>query len=105
MKTVPVKNLSHLKKLLQKGGRYRAISHIIHPEYVGLIRVVDSVQSNAVYSKIEGQPEHQLSVCNHGRGVRTEFEKADRYIFGETVKVLDKDKNQVWYEFEVLENV
>lgn len=105
MKTIPVKNLAHLKKLLQKGGRYRAVFHAIHPEYVGLIRVVTTVQTNAVYSKIENQPVHKLSVCNHGKGVRTDFEKADRYIFGDTVKVLDKDKKQVAYEFEVLENV
>ena len=105
METIPVKNLAHLKKLLHKGAQYRAIYHSVHPEYVGLIREVTTVQTNAVYSKIKGQPQHDLSICNYGKGVRTEFEKANRYIFGDTVKILDKDCKKVMYEFEMLKNV
>ena len=103
IKTIPVKNLSHLKRLLQKGAEFSSVAHAYHPEYIGLIRVVDSVQSKAVYSKIKGQPEHKFSMYNFGKGLRTDFEKADRYIFGNTVKVLDGGGNII-YEFEVLEN-
>ena len=103
MKTIPVKNLSHLKKLLQKGAVFRTVTHAYHPEYIGLVRIVDSVQSNAVYSKIKGQPEHRFSLCNSGKGVRTDFEKASRYVFGDTVKVLDKGGRPI-FELEVLEN-
>lgn len=104
MKTIPVRNLSHLKKLLQKGAEIRTVAHEYHPDHIGLIRVVDSVQTNAVYSKVKGQPEHKISLYNGGKGLRMDFEKADRYIFGDTVKVLNKDGKQI-YEFEVLENV
>lgn len=104
MKTTPVKNLAHLKRLLQKGATYRITAHNIHPKYVGLIREVKIVQTNAVYSKIKDQPDHPYSQSNYGKGVYTPFEKADQYIFGDTVSVLDKNGNII-YEFEVLENV
>ncbi len=104
MKTIPVKNLAHLKKLLKKGAEVRTVAHAYHPDYIGLIRVVDSVQTNAVYSKVKGQPEHKISLYNGGKGLRTNFEKADRYIFGNTVKILNPDGKQI-YEFEVLDNV
>ena len=79
------------------------MTHAYHPEYIGLVRIVDSVQSNAVYSKIKDQPKHKFSQCNSGKGVRTDFEKASRYVFGDTVKVLDKGGRPI-YELEVLEN-
>lgn len=65
MKTIPVKNLAHLKRLLQKGATYRITAHRIHPKYVGLIREVNIVQTNAVYSKIKDQPEHPYSKSNY----------------------------------------
>lgn len=101
MQRIHVNNLAHLKRLFQVGAQYRTLRHAIHPDYVGLIRVVSTVQGNAVYSKIKDQPNHRLSNCNHGKGVRTDFEKASRYRFGDTVEVLDK-KGEFMYEFEVL---
>lgn len=105
MKTIPVKTLAHLKHLLQVGAEYRIIAHTIHPEYIGMTRIVSKVQYNAVYCKIKGQPNHRLSLCNNGLGVRTDFEKASQYEFGETVKVFSnsKDGPTLMYEFEVLE--
>lgn len=105
MKTIPVKNLSHLKRLLHTGAEYRITAHAYHPKYIGLVRVVDKVQTNGVYSKIKDRPDHPLSTSNYGKGIYTPFEKASRYIFGDTVKALGKDGKQVIYEFEVLENV
>jgi len=104
MNRITVKNLAHLKRLLQKGATYRITAHSIHPKYVGLIREVNIVQTNGIYSKIKDQPEHPYSKSNYDKGVYTPFEKASRYIFGDTVSVLDKSGN-VMYEFEVLENV
>ena len=104
MKIVMVKNLAHLKRLLQKDATYRITAHSIHPKYVGLIRVVNIVQTNGIYSTIKDQPEHPFSESNYGKGVYTPFEKANRYVFGNTVKVLDENGN-IMYEFEVLENV
>ena len=101
MVRIQVKNLAHLKRLLQPGAQYRTLRHAVHPDYVGLTRVVSTVQKNAVYSKIKDQPEHKLSACNYGKGVRTDFEKASCYRFGDTVEVLNEN-GAFMYEFEVL---
>ena len=81
-----------------------ATYHAYHPETVGLVRVVTEVHTNAFYSKIKDQPDHELSTCNHGQGFRTDFEKASCYQFdGPTIRVLDSKKNDgsVLFEFEV----
>lgn len=100
-----INNLAHLKRALQKDATFRIVRHQKWPDIVGLIRVVDSVQSNAIYTKILNQPEHRISLCNGGRGLRMEFEKASYYRFGDTVKVYEnpgKDESLL-YEFEVLD--
>lgn len=63
--------------------------------------MVSVAQTNAVYSRIKDQPDHEFSNYNHGWGIRTDFEKASNYRFGDTVEVLDKD-GRFMYEFEVL---
>lgn len=101
---IKVQNVSQLKKALQVGAEYRVIAHSIHPKYVGLVRVVNKVQTNCVYSKIKDDPEHEYSLCNNGLGVRTDFEKPSCYEFGDTVKVYcnPNDKSVPSYEFEIL---
>ena len=98
-----IKNLSELKKLIKPGTEIKTLAHKYHPEAIGLIRVVTEVHVNFFYSKIKDQPEHEYSICNHGKGFRTDIEKASEYIFDEaTVKVLDsraKD-GSVLYEME-----
>lgn len=99
-----IKNLADLKRHIRPGTELKAISHSNHPEVVGLVRVVTEVQSNAYYSKIKDQPEHRLSVCNHGKGFRSDFEKAAYYRFdGTTITVLDSRKKDgsVLYEMEI----
>ena len=55
------------------------------------------------YSKVKDQPNSRFSTDNGGKGFRTDFAKADAYIFdGTTVKVKDtrnKDRGVI-YEFE-----
>lgn len=82
-----VKNLSQLKRALHKGAVFRTVWHRKWPEIVGLPRVVTSVQGNALYTKIKGQPEHRISRINDGMGLRMDFYKATNYRFGDTVKV------------------
>ena len=96
-----IQNLADLKRHIRPGTELKAISHSNHPEVVGLVRVVTEVQSNAYYSKIKDQPEHRLSVCNYGKGFRSDFEKASCYRFnGTTITVLDSRKKDgsVLYE-------
>lgn len=103
-KALSVKNLAELKRVIQPGTEFLTTAHSKHPDMVGLVRVVSEVQSNAFFSKIKDQPEHKFSTSNHGRGFRTDFEKASNYVFeGTTVKVLDSRKRDgsVLFAFEV----
>ena len=103
-KSLTVKNLAELKRIIRPGTEFLTIAHSKQPDMVGLVRVVSEVQSNAFYSKIKDQPEHKFSICNHGRGFRTDFKRAGDYIFdGTTVKVLDARKRDgsVLFEFEI----
>ena len=85
-----IRNLAELKRLIKPGAELKAVYHKNHPDIVGLTRVITDVQTNAFYSKVKDQPEHRYSQCNYGKGLRTDIEKAGRYIFdGDTVRVLD----------------
>ena len=103
MKTIKIKNLAHLKRVLQEGAEYQMVMHKTHPESVGLIRKVSFVQTNGVYSKIKDQPNHKYSLCNYGKGTFLEFCKAGHYVFGDTVKFLYGKHKEVLYEFAVLD--
>ncbi|MBQ6856316.1 MAG: hypothetical protein IJO13_04345 [Lachnospiraceae bacterium] len=103
MKRIYVRNLTHLKNLMTTGRYFRVLNHKFRKDVEGLIRVVGHVQKNAVYSKIKDQPNHKYSLCNYEKGLRTDFEKASMYIFGETIKVREQPgSNEILYEFEVL---
>lgn len=99
-----INNLAHLKQVLQPGAQFRVLQHTKH-NLAGVVREVSIKQSNAVYTKVVGQPKHHLSTCNGGRGVRMDFEKASCYVFGDTVKVYDTPGNEktLIFEIEVLE--
>ena len=102
-KPVAIKNLSELKRFIQPGVEFKTLSQKNHPDLVGLTRVVTTVQTVCFYSKIKDQPNSRFSTDNGGKGFRTDFAKADAYIFdGTTVKVKDtrnKDRGVI-YEFE-----
>lgn len=105
MNRIHVRNLAHLKSLMTTGRCFRVIKHAFRKDVEGLIRVVGHVQKNAVYSKIKDQPNHKYSLCNYEKGLRTDFEKASMYIFGETIKVKENaNSDTILYEFEVLED-
>ena len=102
-KPVAIKNLAELKRFIQPGVEFKMLSQKNHPDLVGLTRVVTTVQTVCFYSKIKDQPNSRFSTDNGGKGFRTDFAKADAYIFdGTTVKVKDtrnKDRGVI-YEFE-----
>ena len=104
-KPVAIKNLAELKRFIQPGVEFKTLSQKNHPDLVGLTRVVTTVQTVCFYSKIKDQPNSRFSTDNGGKGFRTDFAKADAYIFdGTTVKVKVKDTRNkdrgVIYEFE-----
>ena len=102
-KPVAIKNLAELKRFILPGVEFKTLSQKNHPDLVGLTRVVTTVQTVCFYSKIKDQPNSRFSTDNGGKGFRTDFAKADAYIFdGTTVKVKDtrnKDRGVI-YEFE-----
>lgn len=102
-KPVAIKNLAELKRFIQPGVEFKTLSQKNHPDLVGLTRVVTTVQTVCFYSKIKDQPNSRFSTDNGGKGFRTDFAKADAYIFdGTTVKVKDTRKQDrgVIYELE-----
>ena len=102
-KPVAIKNLAELKRFIQPCVEFKTLSQKNHPDLVGLTRIVTTVQTVCFYSKIKDQPNSRFSTDNGGKGFRTDFAKADAYIFdGTTVKVKDtrnKDRGVI-YEFE-----
>ena len=102
-KPVALKNLAELKRFIRPGVEFKTLSQKYHPDLVGLTRVVTAVQTVCFYSQIKDQPDSRYSTDNGGKGFRTDFAKADAYIFdGTTVKVKDmrnKDRGVI-YEFE-----
>ena len=100
---VAFKSLAELKRFIRPGVEFKTVSHANHADMVGLTRVVTTVQTVGFYSKVKDQPNSRFSTDNGGKGFRTDFAKADAYIFdGTTVKVKDtrnKDRGVI-YEFE-----
>ena len=97
-----VKNLADLKRAIKPGVEIVTIRHALHPDLIGLVRVVGKVQTNGFYSTIKDQPDHKWSACNGGKGVWTPFEKAASYIFdGQSFKVLGGGDADVLFEVEI----
>ena len=103
-----IKNLADLKRHITVGAEIVCSFHRKHPEFVGLTRVVSKVQTNGFYSQIKDQPDHKWSVCNYGKGIYSDFEKAGLYRFmqtsnGTSVQLLDRrDPNHdLLMEFKV----
>lgn len=93
-KPLRIKNLAELKRAVKPGIEMLTTSHAYHKDMVGLVRQVKQVQTVGFYSVIKDQPNHRYSVCNHGKGFFTPFEKASAYIFdGDTISQLDTRKN------------
>ena len=102
-KPAALKSLADLKRFIRPGIEFKTLSQKYHPDLVGLTRVVTAVQTVCFYSQIKDQPDSRFSTDNGGKGFRTDFAKADAYIFdGTTVKVKDarnKDRGVI-YDFE-----
>jgi len=99
-----INSLAELKRYLQPGMELEVSYHSKHPGLVGLRRVITKVQSNAYFTVVKDQPDHWHSVCNDGRGFRSDIEKASCYRFdGSKITVLDprKQDGTVLYEMEV----
>ena len=61
---IAVKNLADFKRHIQPGTEILIKSHAIHPDLIGLTRVVTKVQTNGFYSVIKGQQGKKLLMFN-----------------------------------------
>lgn len=77
-----IKNLAQLKRVIQEKKEFIIRAHR-HEKCLGQKRVPNIVQSNGFYSVISGQPEHEVSCANSGKGSWTDFGKATQWEFQE----------------------
>lgn len=61
MEKIKVKNLAHLKRLMQLGTEYCTPIHYNHPKYNGLVVII--LRSESILKKYFRLWEHVLSLC------------------------------------------
>lgn len=62
-----IKNLAQLKRVIQEKREFIIRVHR-QEKFLGQKRIPNVVQSNGFYSVISGQPEHEVSCANYGKG-------------------------------------
>lgn len=62
-----LESLRQVMRILQENPRIEVTAHR-HPEYIGQIRRVTFSKQCSFYSVVEGQPNHEVSRRNHGKG-------------------------------------
>lgn len=98
-----VSNLAQLKKAMKEGHKFKIVNHYIRPDWTGQIRCVQHLQTNGLYSGIDGEPDHELSQKNYGKGLWMPFGKASDWLFenGNAIAINKQDGTKV-FEIEVL---
>ena len=102
---IKIENHSQLKKALKNvGTKFKFVAHW-RKDLVGQVRVVKSAQTNGVFNAVDGQPNHELSLCNDGRGIMLYFEKASQWSFKDgTCSWKSTEDDDVYYSFTVFAN-
>ena len=75
-----IRNLAQLKRVVQEKKEFVIKEHRIEG-FIGQKRTPNIVQSNGFYSIVAGQPEHEVSLANAGKGSRAEYGKASQWEF------------------------
>lgn len=75
-----IKNLTQLKRVIQEKREFIIRAHRLN-KFLGQRRIPNVVQSNGFYSVISGQPEHEVSCANRGKGSWIDFGKATQWEF------------------------
>ena len=91
-----IKNLSQLKRALKVGARFEIVEHYIKPAYTGQIRRVQVVQTNGLYTGIDGKPDDPVSKSNYGKGSWIEFRKASNWEFSDGCCTQSCARGKVW---------
>ena len=77
-----IKNLAQLKRGIQEKREFIIRAHR-QEKFLGQKRIPNVLKSNGFYSVISGQPEHEVSRVNHGKGSWIDFGKAAQWEFQE----------------------
>lgn len=94
-----IKNLSQLKRALSDRHKFQIIEHKNRPEWIGDIREVNIMQTNAMYTYSVKDQFKSINSLNQGKGSRLDFGKAKDWMFAGglctlagiwTIKVLDE---------------
>lgn len=75
-----INNLNQLKKALQPGAKFTFLSHW-REDSIGAVRVVNKVNSVAVYSYDANNPDSPINRANGGDGYELRFWNANRWTF------------------------
>ena len=81
MKTIAVKTRAEVIRAYNNKTPFEIVYHFRKPEFTGQIRVPNVVQTNAMYSVIQGDPNAAVSLYNNGKGSLIGYGKASDYEF------------------------
>ena len=100
-----IQNLNQLKKAIRKvGAKFEIVDHW-REESIGQVRVVQCVQTNAIYSGVYGQPDHHWSTCNYGKGLYMPFKKASDWSFKDGLCIWhNNEKHRCGFAFRLIED-
>lgn len=88
-----IESYRQIMRILQENPKIEVTAHR-HPEYVGQIRRVTLSTRDSFYSVVEGQPDHEVSRRNHGKGSSLWLCNRQHVKFeGEICKVYDSREN------------
>lgn len=76
-----INNHSQMKKAIASGRKFVILWNKYHEDFAGQIRVPNKVQTNAVYSVVDGDPDHKVSRYNGGLGSYMPYGKASEWSF------------------------
>lgn len=105
-----IKNLAQLKRVVQEKKEFVIKEHRIK-EWIGQKRTPNIIQSNGFYSIVTGQPAHEVSLANAGKGSWIEYGKASQWEFQDglcSMYLPEKEhlpENRIWtITFDALED-
>lgn len=76
-----IKTLADVKRAINNGYCFVIKKHYIRPEMEGQRRKANVTQTNGFYSVVPGEPNHQVSVANNGKGYWSSYGKASEWEF------------------------
>ena len=78
-----IKNLAQLKRAIASSQEYTVVEHFLKPHLTGVRRVPTKVQTNAWYSVVPNNPNHEVSKANGGLGYYCQYGKASDWTFND----------------------